>query len=138
MTTERRPFRPAARLALLLSLLTLSCAGFPAKAASQNNKDSAKKDYALIFGTVWGPDSRPVAGVPVTIRRTADKKAKWELVSDRRGEFAQRVPVGSADYLVQADIKTPKGQAKPELTVHIDNNERKDIGLRLQQVPAKK
>jgi hypothetical protein len=30
-----------------------------------------------------------------------------------------------------ADIKTPKGQPKPETTAHITNNERTDVGLHL-------
>jgi hypothetical protein len=96
------------------------------------------QDYALIVGTVWGPDNRPVAGIPIKIRRAADKKAKWELTSDSRGEFAQRVPPGTQDYVIQADIKTPKGQPKPEITVRIDDNERKDVGLHLAELPPKK
>ena len=112
-------------------------AGVPELAPQAQSSNSAepalKKDYALIFGTVWGPDDHPVAGVPIIIRRASGKKAKWELVSDRKGEFAQRVPVGTQDYIVQADIKTPKGQPKPEVTVHIDNNERKDIGIHLSR-----
>jgi hypothetical protein len=116
----------------LLALLT-SCAALALASAAPLPQSSqpAKKDYALIYGTVWGPDDHPVSGVPVTIRRASDKKARWELVSDRNGEFAQRVPVGTQDYIVQADIKTPKGQAKPEVTAHIDNNERTDISLHL-------
>ena len=77
--------------------------------------------------------------VPIKIHSATGKKAKWELVSDQRGEFAQRVPVGRQDYIIQADIKTPKGQPKPEITVQIEDNERKDVGLHLtQQGPAKK
>lgn len=93
--------------------------------------DSVKKDYALIYGTVWGPDDRPVGGIPIKIRRASDKKAKWDLISDKNGEFAQRVPVGAQDYVIQAEVKTPKGQAKPEITVHIDDNERKDVSIHL-------
>lgn len=96
------------------------------------------KDYALIVGTVWGPDNRPVAGIPIKIRRAIDKKPKWELVSDSRGEFAQRVPPGAQDYIIQADIKTPKGQPKPEITVKISDNERQDVGLHLTDLPPKK
>jgi hypothetical protein len=95
------------------------------------------QDYALIVGTVWGPDNRPVAGIPVKIRRATDKKPKWELMSDARGEFAQRVPTGTQDYVIQADVKTPKGQPKPEITVRIDDNERKDVGLHLTELPKK-
>ena len=87
----------------------------------------------MIYGTVWGPDNHPVGGIPVTIRRASDKKPKWELVSDRNGEFAQRVPPGGQDYVIQAKVKTPKGQPKPETTVHIDDNERQDVSLHLTQ-----
>jgi len=97
----------------------------------QSTSQITKTDYALIYGTVWGPDDRPVAGVPIKIRRASDKKAKWELVSDSHGEFAQRVPVGAQDYIIVADIKTPKGQPKPETTAHITGNERTDVGLHL-------
>ncbi len=52
------------------------------------------------------------SGVPIKIRRATDKKAKWELVSDSNGEFAQRVPPGKMDYIIQADIKTAEGPAQ--------------------------
>ena len=101
--------------------------------------DTTHKDYALIIGTVWGPDDRPVAGVPIKIQSVTGKKAKWELVSDRQGEFAQRVPVGRQDYTIQAEVKTPKGEPKPEVTVQIEDNERKDVSLHLKQLaPGKK
>ena len=99
----------------------------------QSSKADAKKEYALIYGTVWDANDHPVPGVPITIRRASDKKPKWELVSDRRGEFAQRVPVGARDYIIQANIKTPEGQPKPEIAVHIDDDERKDVSIRLSK-----
>ena len=114
-------------------LLLVSAVGVLEAAPQSSNSAAAKKDYALIYGTVWGPDNLTVAGVPITIRRASDKKPKWEVISDSRGEFAQRVPVGTQDYVVQANIKTPKGQPKPEVTVHIDDNERKDVGIHLSK-----
>jgi hypothetical protein len=107
---------------VMTSLLTFS---------QSSNPKSNSKDYALIYGTVWGPDDHPVAGVPIKIRRATDKKPKWELISDSSGSFAQRVPPGGQDYIIQADVKTAKGQPKPETTVHIDDNERKDVSLHL-------
>ena len=106
----------------------------------QSSSHPSKYDYALIDGTVWGPYSHPVAGVPVKIRRAQDKKAKWELVSDSHGEFAQRVPPGAQDYIVEADIKMPKGQPKPQAQAHIDNNERQDISIHLtkEELPRQK
>ncbi len=100
-------------------------------------KDDKAHDYALIFGTVWGPDDRPVYGIKVKIRRAKDKKAKWELYSDHEGEFALRVPPGKGDYVVWADTKGLKtASGKPlhllkEVPVHIDYDERVDIGLHL-------
>ena len=106
----------------------------PALAADQKpatDQNKAKHDYALIYGTVWDKDDRAVYGVPIKIRRADQKNAKWELVSDHRGEFAQRVPVGRADYIVWADIKVPKGTQRPETKAHIEGNERIDVSLHL-------
>lgn len=102
-------------------------------------KAKPKHPYALIVGTVWGPDDRPVYGVKVKIRRSKDKKAKWELQSDHHGEFAQRVPAGQADYVVWADLKAFKPldgkalHAVKEVPVHTDNDERIDVGLHLSK-----
>ena len=130
--SSRAPF--AVRAVLVLVGASLAVSLFPAAAAQQGKP----KDYALIVGTVWGPDNRPVAGIPINIRPATAKKAKWELTSNSRGEFAQRVPPGAQDYIIQADIKTPKGQPKPEITVKIADNERQDVGLHLTELPPKK
>jgi hypothetical protein len=90
--------------------------------------DSKPKPYALIFGTVYGADDRPVYGVKIKIRRADQKKPKWEVVSDHSGEFAQRVPAGEADYVITTDDKHPTQEVK----VHVDNDERKDVSLHLR------
>lgn len=105
----------------------------PRPASAAQDKLDLAKDYALIVGTVWGPDKRPVFGVPVKIRRADDKKARWERVSDHLGEFAVRVPTGKTDYVVWADIKVPKGKEQPQTKVHVENDERVDISLRLSE-----
>jgi len=115
--------------ALLLCELGLLLSSAPLLADSK--KDHVK-DYALIIGTVFDSNGRLVPGVPVKIRRADQKKAKWELISNSMGEFAQRLPTGQADYVVWADIKVPKGDSKPETTVHIESNERADISLHLK------
>ena len=122
------------RLALA-SFSFFLCLSFGIVQAAEPKADAP---YALIFGTVWGPDNHPVYGVNVKIRRADQKKRHWELLSDHHGEFAQRVPAGKADYLVWADLKgykSPDGKklvAGPEVTVHVENDERVDTGLHLK------
>ena len=96
-------------------------------------KPDPRREYALIFGTVWAPDNKPAYGVPVKIRRADEKKARWELMSDHHGEFAQRVPPGTQDYIVWADVKVKKGKAKPETKVHVEKDERVDISVHLTE-----
>jgi len=141
MTTSgpRLTKSPASRhifvpIALFLILLGLSATPIDA------GEDSGKKEkpYALIFGTVWDPDNRPVYGVRVFIRRADKKKPQWELMSNHMGEFAQRVPAGAADYIIWADPKGCKSldgrKLSPgdEAKVHVDNDERVDTGLHLK------
>jgi hypothetical protein len=96
-------------------------------------KDSKAAPYALIFGTVYGPDDRPRQGVVIKIRRASEKKAKWQHQSDSHGEFAQRVPAGTNDYLVWAELKNRQAAQKTQVTVHIDSDERRDITLHVPE-----
>jgi hypothetical protein len=110
-----------------------------------SEKQKAEKPYALIFGTAFGPDDRPLYGVKVTIHPKDKKHPSWDLISDHRGEFAQRVPAGTQDYVVQGEVtlapagpdgKPQKSKAKRlkgEAKAHIDNEERLDITLHLTE-----
>ncbi len=128
---------------LLSAALLLSFSAFPLAATSQENgsaekthaatKKGPKENYALIFGTVWDKNNRPVYGVPIKIRRSDKKKPDWERMSDHSGEFAARVPSGKADYVVWADIKAKKGEKRPETVAHVENDERVDVGLHLDR-----
>lgn len=126
----RRHPVPAASVFFLAAALLLSFVA----AGGERPKE---KPYALIFGTVWDPDGHFLYGVKVKIRLAGEKKTRWEIYSNHTGEFAQRVPAGKADYVVWADVKGYKLasgkhlQPGPDVTVHIDNDERYDIGLHL-------
>ena len=108
-------------------------------ALARGNEPAKSKDYALIFGTVFDADGHALYAVKVKIRRAGDKnnKVRWELYSNHTGEFAQRVPPGPGDYVVWADVKGYKlddgRRLRPgeEVKVHIDGDERQDIGLHL-------
>jgi hypothetical protein len=126
------------RLGLCILVLLPAFTSPDSLLAAQKSKDKDKeKAYALIVGTVWGPDNRPIYGVPVLIRRAKDKKPKWQVYSDHHGEFAQRLPPGESDYVLSADLKHIKtAEGKPlrlpqEVTVHVSGEERQDIGLHL-------
>jgi hypothetical protein len=127
------------RSLVLLGTLALLLPG-PVRAQADDQHKDPRKSYALIVGTVWGPDDRPVYGVKVKIRRADQKRAKWELYSNHTGEFAQRLPPGKANYVVWADTKGLKSltgkkiDPGPEVTVQIESEERMDIGLHLKEV----
>ena len=96
-----------------------------------------EKPCGLITGTVWGPDDRELAGVKVKIRSAQDKKAHWEMYSDRRGEFWQWVSVCNAEYIVSADTKGYKTLAGKslqavEVRVHVDPRQHALTGLHLK------
>lgn len=130
--------RSSSSLLLLLVFSAFSLQVSPvANAASAPKKLKPTDPYALIFGTVWGPDDHAAYGVKVKIRRASDQKPKWELYSDHRGEFALRVAAGKNDYIVGADLKGVKTQdghpvhLVEEVPVHVEYDERVDIGLHL-------
>ncbi len=138
-TPERRPARSITGLVYLSFSALLILHSFNTRLLAVPKTKDKDKPYALIAGTVWGPDDRPVYGVTVKIRRAQDKtkKARWQVYSDHMGEFAQRVPAGESDYILWADLKGFKpADGKPvhlvqQITVHIYNDEREDTGLHL-------
>jgi uncharacterized protein YegP (UPF0339 family) len=126
------------RLGLCILVLLPAFTSPDSLLAAQKSKDKDKeKPYAGIVGTVWGPDDRPLYGVPVLIRRAKDKKPKWQVYSDHHGEFAQRLPAGESEYILTADlkhVKTVDGKAlhlAQEVSVHVYGDEREDVGLHL-------
>jgi hypothetical protein len=126
-------------VASVVCLLGVCLGTSPAAPTVELGEPKPEQPYALIYGTVFGPDNHSVYGVKVKIRRADQKKARWELYSDHAGEFAQRVPAGRADYVVWADLKgCNSSQCKSlrpgtEVTVHIQNDERTDVGLHLSK-----
>jgi len=142
VTTDRPwPRRVATATAVLACLVALPFAAL----ADKKKPENKEKPYGLIFGTAYGPDDRPLYGVRITIHPDGKKHPSWELISDHRGEFAQRVPVAAADYLVtgQAEYAPAGPDGKPQLSkkkrlkgeakVHIEGEVRQDVGLHLTE-----
>jgi hypothetical protein len=115
-----------------------ACLGLYLTTISTLQAQHKTADYALIFGTVWGPDDHPVYGVSVKIRKAGEKKVRWQVHSNHLGEFEQRVPAGKQDYVLAADLRGYKSpqykhlQPGKEVTVHIESDERVDTGLHLK------
>lgn len=139
--TTRKPRLLSTPRTVTIASLAVFLAGFGSSPLRATPPQQVKpgQPYAVIFGTVWGPDNRPVYGVTVKIRRATDKpkKTRWEVYSDHHGEFAQRVPAGEADYVLSANVKGVNGpDGKPlhlveQVKVHIYNDEREDTALHL-------
>jgi hypothetical protein len=62
----------------------------------QKQKYSHANDF-LIIGTIFDPKGYAFPGVELRIRRSTEKKYRWDSYTNSRGEFAVRVPQGS-DY----------------------------------------
>ena len=89
----------------------------PAPQGSSSSKGSKQKlshahDF-LIRGTVFNDKAFAFPGVQLRIRRSGDKKFRWQDYTNSRGEFAIRVPQGSQYEMV---VRT-KGFAEQGKTI---------------------
>ncbi|HEV3036316.1 MAG TPA: hypothetical protein VHA33_00760 [Candidatus Angelobacter sp.] len=126
-----------------VALVALGVILFPSGLNADKNQKLIK-NYGLIFGTAYGPDDHPLYGVKVEVYPVGKKSPHWDIVSDHRGEFAQRVPPGPGDYVVHgtADVVPieegvpnthKKKRLKAEVRVHIEGEERQDVSLHLTE-----
>jgi hypothetical protein len=119
-----------------------SSQGSDQKDAPPKKPGPKEKPYGLIFGTAYGPDDHPIYGVHVTIHPEGHKKPSWELMSDHRGEFAQRVPPGPGDYVITGEVEIKplvdgkpqkKKRLKGEAKVHLAGEEEQDFSLHMNE-----
>jgi hypothetical protein len=96
----------------------------PAAAPEKPKKEkySHANDF-LIIGTIFDPKGYAFPDVELKIRRSGEKKFRWDEYTNSRGEFAVRVPQGSvyemvvhvkkfADQTREVDAKTGLGEAR--------------------------
>src|ERR1700720_1791631 len=79
-------------------------------AKTGRQKYSHANDF-LIRGTVFTEKALSFPGVQLRIRRTGEKKFRWEDRTNSRGEFAMRVPQGT-QYEMVVHAKGFADQAK--------------------------
>jgi hypothetical protein len=75
---------------------TAAPAPAPATKHALRKKPSHADDF-LIRGTVFNDKALALPGAEIRIRKSGEKKFRWETLTNSRGEFAVRVPRG-AEY----------------------------------------
>jgi hypothetical protein len=97
-------------------------------------KPSGLAQSCLLYGNVFTSSGSLLPDADIHVRRATDKKPKWEAASDRRGEFAVRVPPG-ADYVIEVRAKGFVTQTK---TVTAQAYDRVDLIFHMDPAPDKK
>jgi hypothetical protein len=103
------------------------------KKPPKKNRHSHQYDFLLI-GTVFTEKGFSLEGAALRVRRMSEVKFRWEARSDRRGEFAMRVPQG-ADYQI---VVLAKGFQVETRTVDANSGDREDLTFRLTALPEGK
>ncbi|HEY6129096.1 MAG TPA: carboxypeptidase-like regulatory domain-containing protein [Candidatus Acidoferrum sp.] len=113
----------------------------PAPSAESSSKPNSNQSTSrhsndfLVRGTVFTQDGFALPGAELRIRRSAEKKYRWQTVSNSRGDFAVRVKMGT-DYEVTVRAK---GFSEQSLPVDAKTGDRfKDLVFRLQHQEGKK
>ena len=83
----------------------------PAQESSSASKHRSKIPPFLILGTVFNERALAFPGVEVKIRRKGEKKFRYDVYTNSRGEFAIRVPDG-IEYEVVVRQKNYKEQSQ--------------------------
>lgn len=97
-------------------------------AAQKKTKEEEFASQCLLFGTVFTQQGLSLPGAEIKVRRVSEKKFRWEGSSDRRGEFAVRVPMGE-DYEIAVKAN---GYAPMTRAVDAKTANRVDLLFRLQ------
>lgn len=125
--------------ALLLGMAGLALAGGAGRLTAepgsdeQHNKASHDSEF-LLFGTVFAQEGLALPGAEVRVRRAGERKARWEARSDRRGEFAVRVPRG-AEYEMSVRATGYREQTRK---VDAKSGRREDFVFRLERASGGK
>jgi len=97
----------------------------PSESSSSRKSKHSHADDLVIRGTVFNERGLALQGVKLRIRRSDQKKPRWETYTNSRGEFAVRVPKGP-DYEIAAESKgfarqsqAINGQSEENVVLHM-------------------
>jgi hypothetical protein len=75
----------------------------PSPSSSSSSSSKHGRGHAsdfLVIGTVFTDKAYALPGAHLRIRRTGEKKFRWETYTNSRGEFALRIPQGGEYEIV--------------------------------------
>jgi hypothetical protein len=118
----------------LVSLILLASATFAFQPAGggQSSSSSHAHDF-VIFTTVFTDKGFALPGARIRVRRSEEKKFRWEATSDHRGELAFRVPQ-NAEYEMTIEARGFKTQTH-KIDARDDNRADLTIRMELQTDP---
>lgn len=131
----RHPLSPFGHLTLVR--LTIALAGlvwlagamfaFEPAGGAQNSRGSHAHDY-VIFATVFTDRGFALTGARARVRRSEEKKFRWEAMSDRRGELGIRVKQGS-EYELTVEARGFQPQRRK---IDAREGDREDLTLQME------
>jgi len=131
----RHPLSPFGHLTLLRLTIALACmvclAGatfaFEPSSNAQNSSGSHARVF-VILATVFNGQGFALPGARARVRRSDQKKFRWEGMSDHQGEVAFRVPPG-AEYEMMIEARGFKPETR-KIDAREDNQA--DLTIRLE------
>ena len=111
-----RGILPFAMLMFVLAPGAVPCTA----AGDEKRSDSHAHDF-IIFASVFTERGFTLAGAKVRVRRTDERKFRWEAISDSRGELGVRVKQG-AEYELTIEAHGFKPQTR-KIDAHEGNRE---------------
>jgi hypothetical protein len=105
----------------------------PAPSGGRSDSSSSRKGTSvsgyLLTGTIFTEKAMAFPGVHLQIRRTNEKKFRWDTYTNSRGEFAIRLPEGQEYEVVvrqkqykefSLNIKANSGELQQVLSVRLE------------------
>ena len=97
-------------------------------AGGAQNSSGSHAHVFLIFATVFTDQGFALPGARARVRRSDEKKFRWEAASDHQGELAFRVPPG-AEYEMTIEARGFKTQTR---MIDAREDNRADLTIRME------
>ena len=118
------------------ALIFFALAPTPALPGDERDKSKEAQPFALLKGSCFDQRGLSLPGVAIQVslppgENGKKKQKRWRMQSDRRGEFAVRLPAGERNVVVTA---SKKGYRKAEKSVQFYGDELQHIVIQMKPV----